>query len=77
MVGYGEARASMGDGGTEADGARERVVGSLIPMAVLARVMAERRVVSSTTLSNSASCFRRLPDVGISVERDRYGEISP
>lgn len=33
-------------------------------------------VDSSATDSNKASCFMRLPDVGISVERERYGEMS-
>jgi hypothetical protein len=31
---------------------------------------------SSATASRSASCFKRFPDVGISVGRERYGEMS-
>ena len=33
-------------------------------------------VDSSATLSKSASCFKRLPDVGISGGLERYGEMS-
>jgi hypothetical protein len=31
---------------------------------------------SSATLSNNASCFSRLPDIGTSAERSKYGEMS-
>jgi hypothetical protein len=67
----------MGDGGTDREGAAGFIDGPCMPIAVLVRATAARRAVSSTTLSNKASCLSRLPDVGISVTRDRYGDMSP
>lgn len=42
----------------------------------LALICGVKRTDSSATVSKSANCFNRLPDVGSSSGRERYGDMS-